>query len=66
MNTIEIQTDSLESMIEELNAINELTYRGYNFKGQSISVDHDNIDDVCEFLRTSVGTATLRVHLVKC
>ena len=47
---IEEQTDSLESIINEVTKLNELVYAGYSIESLSRDVTTDNIEDICVLL----------------
>lgn len=48
---IEEQTDSLESIINEVTKLNELVYAGHSIESISRFVTEDNVEDVCTLLR---------------
>ena len=47
---IEEQTDSLESILNEVTKLNELVYAGYSIESLSRDVTTDNIEDICVLL----------------
>lgn len=47
---IEEQTDSLESIINEVTKVNELVYAGWSVESLSRDVTNDNIKDICVVL----------------
>ena len=49
-NQIEEQTDSLESIVSEVDKLNELVYAGYSIETLSRDVTNDNIEDICVLL----------------
>jgi len=48
---IEEQTDSLESIINEVTKLNELVYAGHSIESISRFVTEDNVEDVYTLLR---------------
>ena len=48
---IEEQTDSLESISNEVTKLNELVYAGHSIESISRFVTEDNVEDVCTLLR---------------
>jgi len=48
---IEEQTDSLESIINEVTKLNELVYAGHSIESISRFVTEDNIEEICTLLR---------------
>ena len=48
---IEEQTDSLESIINEVTKLNELVYAGWSVESMSRFVTEDNIEEICTLLR---------------
>ena len=48
---IEEQTDSLESIINEVTKLNELVYAGHSIESISRFVTEDNVEEICTLLR---------------
>ena len=48
---IEEQTDSLESIINEVTKLNELVYAGWSVESMSRFVTEDNVEQICTLLR---------------
>ena len=61
------QTDSLESIITELNKLNELIYTGYSIDSMSRFVTEDNVMEIGKYLQEIVlrnDGGNIRLHLV--
>ena len=67
-NKIEAQTDYIEAVIDELNQLNALTYKGYSIETSSSMLHQDNVDDICACLKNLSMTAdkNIKVIVVTC
>jgi hypothetical protein len=48
---IEEQTDSLETIVSEVDKLNELAYAGWSVESMSRCVTEDNVEEICTLLR---------------